>query len=97
MAASNHRTTETSDHRDIKGSCKTSRKRTDGPARKSTDSLITERSDSHELIRTRSGTGNEVHRLDSDRFGGRRKRRSEESRVGKECVSTCRSRGWPYH
>src|SRR3546814_13538909 len=23
--------------------------------------------------------------------------RSEESRVGKECVSTCRSRGWPYH
>jgi hypothetical protein len=29
--------------------------------------LITERSDSHELIRTRSGTGNAVHRLDSDR------------------------------
>src|SRR3546814_6398223 len=24
-------------------------------------------------------------------------RRSEERRVGKECVSTCRSRGWPYH
>src|SRR3546814_20751984 len=23
--------------------------------------------------------------------------RSEERRVGKECVSTCRSRGWPYH
>src|SRR3546814_14211781 len=23
--------------------------------------------------------------------------RSEESRVGKECVSTCRSRGSPYH
>src|SRR3546814_12608901 len=22
--------------------------------------------------------------------------RSEERRVGKECVSTCRSRGWPY-
>src|SRR3546814_7454374 len=22
--------------------------------------------------------------------------RSEEPRVGKECVSTCRSRGWPY-
>lgn len=45
-----------------------------GPARKSTGSLITERSDSHELIRTRSGTGNAVHRLDSDRFGGRKKR-----------------------
>src|SRR3546814_11019438 len=24
-------------------------------------------------------------------------RRSEERRVGKECVSTCRSRGSPYH
>src|SRR3546814_17232847 len=23
--------------------------------------------------------------------------RSEERRVGKECVSTCRSRGWPYN
>src|SRR3546814_18253089 len=23
--------------------------------------------------------------------------RSEERRVGKECVSTCRSRGWPVH
>src|SRR3546814_20291391 len=23
--------------------------------------------------------------------------RSEERPVGKECVSTCRSRGWPYH
>src|SRR3546814_18395547 len=22
---------------------------------------------------------------------------SEERRVGNECVSTCRSRGWPYH
>jgi DNA-binding transcriptional LysR family regulator len=39
---------------DITGSCKTSQKRTDGLTRKSTDSLITERSDSHELIRTRS-------------------------------------------
>src|SRR3546814_7960052 len=26
-----------------------------------------------------------------------RERRSEERRVGKECVSTCRSRWWPYH
>src|SRR3546814_15560825 len=24
-------------------------------------------------------------------------RRSEERRVGKECVSTCRFRWWPYH
>src|SRR3546814_1367839 len=28
---------------------------------------------------------------------GRRPRRSEERRVGKECVSTCRSRWSPYH
>src|SRR3546814_17547530 len=27
----------------------------------------------------------------------RKKERSEERRVGKECVSTCRSRWWPYH
>src|SRR3546814_17513428 len=27
----------------------------------------------------------------------RRKGRSEERRVGKECVSTCKYRGWPYH
>src|SRR3546814_12159029 len=35
----------------------------------------------------------------SGRFGGRRNRtdRSEERRVGKECVSTCRSRWSPYH
>src|SRR3546814_19150116 len=26
-----------------------------------------------------------------------RSARSEERRVGKECVSTCRSRWWPYH
>src|SRR3546814_7940660 len=29
--------------------------------------------------------------------GGRRRGRSEERRVGKECVSTCRSRWSPYH
>src|SRR3546814_3584240 len=29
--------------------------------------------------------------------GGRSVRRSEERRVGKECVSTCRSRWSPYH
>src|SRR3546814_12273495 len=27
----------------------------------------------------------------------RRQFNSEELRVGKECVSTCRIRGWPYH
>src|SRR3546814_1867523 len=28
---------------------------------------------------------------------GRVRQRSEERRVGKECVSTCRTRWWPYH
>src|SRR3546814_19989736 len=36
--------------------------------------------------------GERARRRD-DRF----RRRSEERRVGKECVSTCRSRGSPYH
>src|SRR3546814_1157851 len=31
------------------------------------------------------------------RCGGRAHGRSEERRVGKECVSTCRSRWSPYH
>src|SRR3546814_18123379 len=30
-------------------------------------------------------------------MGRRASTRSEERRVGKECVSTCRSRWWPYH
>src|SRR3546814_20573502 len=30
-------------------------------------------------------------------FQNRNRRRSEERRVGKECVSTCRSRWSPYH
>src|SRR3546814_15338209 len=33
---------------------------------------------------------------DTDCSGGGRRPRSEERRVGKECVSTCRSRWWPY-
>src|SRR3546814_1305228 len=39
------------------------------------------------VSRTRSG----------DRCEDRRRDRSEERRVGKECVSTCRSRWSPYH
>src|SRR3546814_13794025 len=31
------------------------------------------------------------------RIGAGGEQRSEERRVGKEWVSTCRSRGWPYH
>src|SRR3546814_14617258 len=30
-------------------------------------------------------------------FAKRQEIRSEERRVGKECVSTCRTRWWPYH
>src|SRR3546814_20816072 len=43
------------------------------------------------------GEGGAVRR--SDRRGSPRGglHRSEERRVGKECVSTCRSRWWPYH
>ena len=35
--------------------------------------------------------------LCSSLFGGYRKVRSEERRVGKECASMCRSRWSPYH
>src|SRR3546814_13960031 len=39
-----------------------------------------------------------VYGLHTDAGGGHdwRAIRSEERRVGKECVSRCRSRGWPY-
>src|SRR3546814_12091585 len=37
------------------------------------------------------------HRLAGAAFGPQTFRRSEERRVGKECVSTCRSRWSPYH
>src|SRR3546814_13488389 len=33
----------------------------------------------------------------AQRYLQRQHSRSEERRVGKECVSTCRSRWWPYH
>src|SRR3546814_7906542 len=36
-------------------------------------------------------------RLSFAEYGSPRGPRSEESSVGKECVSTCRSRGSPYH
>src|SRR3546814_12945661 len=42
----------------------------------------------------------EEHQLVAKIIGeqvGTRYRRSEERRAGKECVSTCRSRGSPYH
>src|SRR3546814_14751953 len=45
--------------------------------------------DMHELIRKTVDEG--------DFFEVQPAHRSEERRVGKECVSTCRSRGSPYH
>src|SRR3546814_9134517 len=39
--------------------------------------------------------GGQIDRIDLEYR--RRDERSEERRVGKECVSTCRSRWWPYH
>src|SRR3546814_6661117 len=36
-------------------------------------------------------------RAEVDRLGRQRRERSAERRVGKECVSTCRSRWSPYH
>src|SRR3546814_15410137 len=41
----------------------------------------------------RSGLDEDRHHRLADLFG----ERSEERRVGKECVSTCRSRWSPYH
>src|SRR3546814_4811551 len=43
------------------------------------------------------GMQREARRHRVDHGGGQRPARSEERRVGKECVSTCRSRWWPYH
>src|SRR3546814_4972453 len=42
------------------------------------------------------GMGEKVALITDGRFSGGT-RRSEERRVGKECVSTCRSRWSPYH
>src|SRR3546814_1473893 len=40
-----------------------------------------------------AGFGSDLLNLNFDTFNGR----SEDRRVGKECVSTCRSRWLPYH
>src|SRR3546814_8142558 len=43
------------------------------------------------------GSDSATASLDARRLRGRQAERSEERRVGKECVSTCRSRWSPYH
>src|SRR3546814_9584380 len=53
-----------------------------------------------QLVMLGLGRGDgDVHALDPRPFPGptREAMRSEERRVGKECVSTCRSRWSPYH
>src|SRR3546814_2260246 len=54
---------------------------------------------SSDLERRDGGGGDREHRAAADTVGedARRDDRSEERRVGKECVSTCRSRWSPYH
>src|SRR3546814_19358563 len=50
-----------------------------------------------ELLLVGGSDGDAVeHRVDRD-SGHARQQRSEERRVGKECVSRCRSRWSPYH
>src|SRR3546814_12150618 len=49
------------------------------------------------LINRRNGIGSIEFRLPRRRAGHYDFIRSEERRVGKECVSTCRSRWSPYH
>src|SRR3546814_3467145 len=41
--------------------------------------------------------GRELGLVDDARWDAFSRKRSEERRVGKECVSTCRSRWSPYH
>src|SRR3546814_13408492 len=47
-------------------------------------------------IQARLGGESMLHSVAMQDVGGERVERSEERRVGKECVSTCRSRGSPY-
>src|SRR5216110_2586109 len=52
---------------------------------------------SSDLPRREEPAGGRRGRAPSRRRRCRLRRRSEERRVGKECVSLCRSRGSPYH
>src|SRR3546814_3764323 len=49
------------------------------------------------LLRTRSLLRDKTTMQLPDEIDTLVARRSEERRVGQECVSTCRSRWWPYH
>src|SRR3546814_5967364 len=49
------------------------------------------------LVEPQPGRRQHETRVDAVIAGGNTLARSEERRVGKECVSTCRSRWSPYH
>src|SRR3546814_12077515 len=49
------------------------------------------------LLRDMAARDPKVHVIRFSRNCGYQRSRSEERRVGKECVSTCRSRWSPYH
>src|SRR3546814_1523736 len=51
----------------------------------------------HIVRSARAIVGEAPYRLGPSTIGMRQNPRSEERRVGKECVSTCRSRWSPYH
>src|SRR3546814_20212232 len=50
-----------------------------------------------ERLMRQSGALARMARIETLSFDPAPEGRSEERRVGKECVSTCRSRWWPYH
>src|SRR3546814_13174131 len=51
----------------------------------------------HQSLHVPIGPADHAVALGEFRFQRGERQRSEERRVGKECVSTCRSRWWPYH
>src|SRR3546814_19125138 len=64
--------------------------------------LVVERGRGYVSAVQNKGADNEIGRMPVDSIYSPvlkvtyKVERSEERRVGKECVSTCRSRGWPY-
>src|SRR3546814_16638196 len=58
------------------------------------ETLLQPADEGHQRLGPADEAAPEVFRFD---MAPRRKMRSEERRVGKECVSTCRSRGSPYN
>src|SRR3546814_2692295 len=60
-------------------------------------SLFLRVADRHGLFSAQAGIDHVVQQVDDEVDDDEEETRSEERRVGKECVSTCRSRWSPYH